>query len=119
MGDAKRDAGRAMMRGLRGRCPVCGRGRLFSSYLRPAARCDACGENLAPYQTADFASYIVMFLVGLVATPFVVATAFAGGGAWIIAAVMVGSVVLALILLPRAKGAVIALLWALDIQSNI
>lgn len=92
---------------------------MFNSYLRPAADCAVCGENLAPYQTADFTSYIVMFLVGLLGTPFVVATAFAGGGAWSLAAIMIGAVLLALVLLPRVKGAVIALLWALDLQSNI
>ncbi len=58
-----------MLRGLRGRCPKCGRGRLLRGYMTPVATCTACSENLSPYLTADFASYTVMFLVGLLATP--------------------------------------------------
>jgi len=37
--------------------------------MTPVATCTACSENLSPYLTADFASYTVMFLVGLLATP--------------------------------------------------
>ena len=33
--------------GLRGRCPRCGKGRLFRSYLKITRRCDACGLGFA------------------------------------------------------------------------
>lgn len=115
-----RDVGAAMLRGARGLCPVCGRGRLLEKYLKPRPRCLVCDANLAPYQTADFAAYIVMFVVGLVATPFVFAASVSSdSNPWSIAAVMAGVIVLALLLLPPVKGAIIALLWALDIRSNI
>lgn len=109
-----------MLRGGRGLCPACGRGRLLQNYLKPIPRCASCDENLEPYQTADFAAYIVMFFVGLVATPFVFAVSVSGDtGPWKIGAVMVGATLLALALLPLAKGAIIGLLWALDIKSNV
>ena len=34
----------AMARGLLGRCPNCGKGRLFASYLTTVKQCEHCGE---------------------------------------------------------------------------
>ena len=36
----------AVFRGLRFRCPNCGRGNLFRSYLKPVDVCSECAENL-------------------------------------------------------------------------
>lgn len=109
----------AVLRGLLGRCPRCGKGRLLRGYIRPAKQCSVCGENLAPYVTADFAPYLVVFAVGLIFTPIVVALSLSGAtgdaGVYAITAI---AVLTALMLLPRAKGFAIALLWALDIRSN-
>lgn len=108
-----------MMRGLRGRCPRCGEGRLLRGYIAPVERCSVCHENLAPYRTADFAPYLVVFVVGLVFTPMIVGLSLSGASSndvvWAVGAI---AIVTALVLLPRAKGASISLLWALDIQSN-
>ena len=37
----------AMARGFMGRCPSCGRGRLFLSYLKVVNTCEICGEDLS------------------------------------------------------------------------
>lgn len=115
----KRPMAQAVARGLLGRCPRCGEGRLLRGYIAPVARCRICGEDLRLYRTADFAPYLVVFTTGLVFTPLVVAFSLSGGAderaAYAIAAIAVAT---ALLLLPRAKGAAIALLWALDIRSN-
>lgn len=110
---------RAMMRGFRGRCPRCGKGALLSGYISPIATCAHCGEALAPYQTADFAAYLVVFSVGLVFTPATAAlsTSHYASGA-LIACLVLAALASALILLPRAKGAAIALLWFHGITVN-
>jgi uncharacterized protein (DUF983 family) len=41
---------RAVRNGLRHRCPVCGRGRLFFSYLKTVAD---CGEDLSQQRADD------------------------------------------------------------------
>ncbi|MFN5521571.1 MAG: hypothetical protein ACK5AT_04560, partial [Bradyrhizobium sp.] len=41
----KRDVWTAMKRGLRGRCPRCGEGRLFRAFLKVADACDRCGQD--------------------------------------------------------------------------
>lgn len=114
-----RDVGRAVARGFRGRCPRCGQGRLLSGYISPVADCPRCGEHLRPYQTADFAPYLVVFANGLIFTPVIVVLSMSPyGSVWLTALLVLVALANALTLLPRAKGAAIALLWALDIRAN-
>ena len=35
----------AITRGFLGRCPACGRGQLFRSYLKVVNACKICGED--------------------------------------------------------------------------
>ncbi|WP_395645958.1 DUF983 domain-containing protein [Terricaulis sp.] len=118
MAQAERSLLRAVQRGVRGRCPACGRGRSLDGYIAPAPRCTTCDEDLAPYQTADFAPYLVVFLVGLIFTPLVFAIARWGAAPdWLLFPLLAAAVALAIVLLPRAKGVAIGLLWALDVRS--
>ncbi|HJO75221.1 MAG TPA: DUF983 domain-containing protein, partial [Rhodospirillales bacterium] len=39
--------------GLRGRCPRCGDGRLFESYLKITERCDNCGLGFGGHDVGD------------------------------------------------------------------
>ena len=106
----------AVGRGFFGRCPACGHGAVLAGYIKPAARCLICGENLAPYQTADFAPYLVTFAIGLIFTPLMVVTTLRHPQSpMILYAFMAAALVSALVLLPRAKGAAIGILWALDV----
>lgn len=108
----------ALLRGLRNRCPACARGALLKAYLTPIDTCAACGAALGRYQAADFAPYIVTFLMGLIFTPISVVAALADGdNIWLIAAVVGAALATALLLLPRIKGAAIAMLWALDVDN--
>jgi len=108
-----------MIRGFLGRCPQCGRGRILSGYMHPASKCSACGEDFAPFQTADFASYSVMFIIGLIFTPVIFVMSMKGQTSfWPSTLVGLLATASALVLLPRAKGAGMALLWALNVRSN-
>jgi uncharacterized protein (DUF983 family) len=53
-----------MGRGFVGRCPACGKGRLFGRFLKVADRCDVCATEFHHHRADDFPPYIVMFLVG-------------------------------------------------------
>lgn len=50
-----------------GRCPRCGKGRLYSGLLTVAPRCDACGLDFAPLDTGDGAIAFVVLILGAVA----------------------------------------------------
>src|ERR1700691_2424462 len=67
----------AMRRGFRGRCPNCGRGKLFRAFLKVADRCPVCGEALYHHRADDAPAYFVILIVGHVMVPLVLATEIA------------------------------------------
>ena len=101
-------------RGLWGRCPHCGEGWLFSSYLKVAPTCASCGHDVGQYRSDDGPAYFTILVVGhLVIGPMLflefVRTWPVG---WVLAIVVPCIVGLALTLLPRVKGAFVGLQWA-------
>ena len=53
----------AMTRGFLGRCPACGRGRLFCSYLKVVNSCKICGEELSGHRADDAPAYVTLLIV--------------------------------------------------------
>lgn len=59
-----------VLAGLRGRCPNCGRGKLFKGFLTVADRCGACGFDLKAADSGDGPAVFVMLVGGfMVAIP--------------------------------------------------
>ena len=54
----------AMWNGVRGKCPKCGQGKLFSSFLKIVPACEHCGEEMHHHRADDFPAYIVVVIVG-------------------------------------------------------
>jgi uncharacterized protein (DUF983 family) len=109
----------AIARGFRNRCPHCGKGQLLRGYVTPTGDCAACNERLARYQTADFAPYLVTFAIGLIFMPTTLWLSLHGFTTGpIVATLVISALAIALLLLPRMKGAAIGLLWALDVRGN-
>lgn len=52
--------------GLKGRCPRCGKGRLFSGFLTVAKRCEACDLDFSFADPADGPAIFVMLIIGFV-----------------------------------------------------
>jgi uncharacterized protein (DUF983 family) len=110
----------AFARGLRGRCPHCGQGRLFYRYLKVEPVCQACSHDLDRYPSDDGPAYFTVLIVGhAVIVPFLI---LAGpliwkASLWVLlplALTAVGAITLAA--LPVVKGAVMGALYALDIN---
>ena len=55
-----------LLAGLAGRCPNCGRGRLFAGFLKVAPRCDACGFDLAKADSGDGPAVFVILVAGFI-----------------------------------------------------
>ena len=55
----------ALSTGLRGRCPRCGRGRLFDGYLSLRSRCEVCGLDFGFADAGDGPAFFVMSFVGV------------------------------------------------------
>src|SRR5689334_10862472 len=51
-------------RGLRGRCPRCGMGRLFQGFLSLRKRCDSCGLDYAFADAGDGPAVFVILIGG-------------------------------------------------------
>ena len=105
----------ATIRGLFGRCPCCGEGRLFASFLKTVHRCEVCGEEMHHHRADDLPAYLVVVIVGhIVVGAFMAVEPTAELSMWqhlaIWVPVTVGS---ALALLRPVKGAVVGLQWGL------
>ncbi|NNG03364.1 MAG: DUF983 domain-containing protein, partial [Inquilinus sp.] len=49
---------------LAGRCPRCGRGRLYAGYLTLVERCESCGLALAENDSGDGPAVFLIFIIG-------------------------------------------------------
>jgi uncharacterized protein (DUF983 family) len=105
----------SMRRGFRQTCPACGQGKIYSSYLKIADQCPSCGEELHHHQADDAPPYFTILIVGHII----------GGGilwletqyapdTWVHYAIWLPLLlVMTMTLLPRIKGALVGLQWAL------
>jgi uncharacterized protein (DUF983 family) len=105
----------AMARGFLGRCPNCGKGRLFASYVKTVSECEHCGEAIHHHRADDLPAYLVVVIVG-----HVVLGAFMGFETMFDLSLVQQlsiwvplTIVLAVGLLRPVKGAVVGLQWAL------
>lgn len=108
----------AMTAGFRCRCPACGKGRMFRAFLKVADRCPACAQELHHHRADDAPPYFVMMIVGHIVVPLVlvVETAYKPDF-WLHMAIWPPlALVLALVLLPCVKGAIVGLQWALGMH---
>jgi uncharacterized protein (DUF983 family) len=105
----------AIKRGLLGRCPHCGKGKLFSAFVKPVDKCEVCGEELHHHRADDLPAYLVIVIVGhIVVGSFMVVEAATTLSTWQHALIWVPlTIILALVLLQPVKGAVVGLQWAL------
>jgi uncharacterized protein (DUF983 family) len=111
----KRNVGEAMRRGMLGRCPHCGKGRMFSAFLKVADHCDQCGEALHHHRADDMPPYITIVIVGhiIVTAILAVEQAMPLPPTLQLAIWLPATLVLTVALLQPVKGAIVGLQWAL------
>jgi uncharacterized protein (DUF983 family) len=103
----------AIMRGLLGRCPNCGRGHLFGRFLKVVDCCPVCGEELFHHRADDFPAYLDILLVGHTVVPLALIVEVEYAPAmWLQMAIWVPlTIALSLGLLQPIKGAIVAMQW--------
>ncbi len=104
----------AMLNGARLRCPHCGKGHMFRSYLKVADTCDACGEELHHHRADDFPPYLAIVIVGHIIVGAMLHLEMTYEIApWLYVVTMVpAAIILPLIMLPSIKGAIVGMQWA-------
>lgn len=102
-----------VIRGIIGRCPNCGEGELFSHYLKQVDNCAVCDENLGIVCADDGPAWLTMLVVGHILAPLMLAIVpnstlpdWQAMIVWSSAAF-----ILAIAVLPRAKGIFIGVVW--------
>ena len=111
----KRDVWRAMRRGLRGRCPRCGQGKLFRAFLKVDNNCSVCGLDYTPHRADDLPAYLVIVIVGHILVPVIlwIETDYAPP-VWLQLSIYLPVTLIASLgLLQPVKGAVVGVQWAL------
>ena len=106
---------RGLSRGFALRCPHCGQTRLLQRYLKVVSPCRDCGHDNARYPADDAPPYFTILIVGhIVVGPTFFLPVVWTLPAWMLLGVGIPAVTaLTLALLPRVKGAVIGLHWAI------
>jgi uncharacterized protein (DUF983 family) len=104
-------------RGLKRTCPNCGEGRLFRGFLALRKPCEVCGTDNTIYPSDDMPPYLTILIVGHIVVPLFMWSDRAFEPAiWVQTAIWLPvTLVLSLLLLPVAKGAVIGFCWAMNL----
>jgi len=107
------DGGLYLLRGMCGRCPACGEGKLFRAFVKVADRCSACGEDLHHHRADDFPAYLTIFLVGHLVVPLAMYVEIAYQPSYWLHALVWGPlvIILSIGLLQPMKGMIVALQW--------
>lgn len=114
-GEPRRSVYEAMRHGFLGKCPNCGRGRLFRAFLKTVDECPACGETIEHHRADDLPAYLVIVIVGhVVVGAFMGVQATTDWPLWLHLSLWGPlTVIMSLALLGPIKGAVVGLQWAL------
>lgn len=116
--DQPREIGTAMRRGFLCRCPQCGEGKIFGSYLKVNPTCDHCGLQLDGHRADDMPPYIVIMIVGHIVVGLnLMFEQQAEWPLWLHFSIWPPlTLISALLLLQPVKGALIGYQWALKMH---
>ena len=106
---------KGLTRGFSLRCPNCSKGALLHSYLKVRPTCEVCGHDNAQYPSDDAPPYFTILLVGhlFIAPALVFPFIWKWPAQYVLLATLPVLVLVTLLLLPRVKGAVIGVQWAI------
>lgn len=104
----------AIGRGLKCKCPQCGKGWLFHHYLEQHEKCAVCGEALAYYKAGLFLPFVVITVMIHLAAVVMLDIELRGQSnpLFYLYILLPATLVISLAILPSAKGAIIGLMWS-------
>jgi uncharacterized protein (DUF983 family) len=99
--------------GLQLRCPQCGKGEVFLSYLKFRDHCRVCGADFKSADAGDGPAVFVILIVGAIVAPLLIVLQFGLRlPGWLALTItMIAAVLLCLALLPPFKALLFALQW--------
>ena len=111
---------RSVSRGLKGRCPACGEGKLFWRYLKVSEHCPTCDHDLQRYPADDGPAYVTILLVGhlIIAPLLLFPIVWESSAVYSLPIILTALITLTLLILPRVKGAWVGLMYALGVTDR-
>ena len=102
-----------LRRGFRKVCPQCGEGPLLEGYLKPLPTCSACNEDFSHISADDGPAWLTLLVVGHAIVPLMLVFGRNDYVPLWLAILILSFVTLigVYLVLPRAKGIFIALIW--------
>ena len=106
--------------GALGRCPACGRGKLFSGYLALAPRCEVCGLDYDFADAGDGPAVFVVLVSGFIIVGAALFVEIAYSPPYWVHALLWGTLAIALplLLLRSFKGVLIGLQYKNNAQEG-
>jgi uncharacterized protein (DUF983 family) len=104
----------AVMNGLKGKCPCCGKGRLFRAYLKTVDTCEVCGTEIHHHRADDLPPYLAILIVGhlLIGIMIELDVLFHIAPITYLMVMVPLGIVLPLAIIQPIKGAVVGLQWS-------
>jgi uncharacterized protein (DUF983 family) len=116
--EVKRPLWQSIKRGLLCRCPACGSGKLFRSFLKPVDNCAACGEAMHHHRSDDLPPYLTIVVIGhVIIAGYMMTDMVWPMPLWLTFTIWTPITLLAtLLVIQPIKGGVIALQWAMKMH---
>lgn len=107
------DIKQTLKRGFFAKCPECGKGKLLKKYTTPNKSCSNCNLNFEPLRADDGPAWATILITGHLTMPFTFFLFDIGMETiWLIITLSIIFIsILSLIILPRAKGMFMAMIW--------
>jgi len=109
----------AIGRGLLGRCPACGKGRIFEGFLKVTAACRVCAAPLGLARADDAPPYFTILIVGHIVIPLLFVVDRLQLPVWMMSAMFLPlTLALALGLIRPIKGGTVGLMLNLNMLKS-
>lgn len=105
-----------LKRGLRGKCPACGEGKMLHLYITPLGKCKHCNLLFEPLRADDGPAWLTILITGHLSMPFVFWLLEQGIDNTALETLysILFILLLSALILPRAKGIFMAIIWMKD-----
>ena len=111
---------KTLKRGACGKCPACGIGRMLHNYIVPLEKCTNCELTFTPLCADDGPAWVTILISGHLSMPFVF---------WLldqklnnttleITYALAFILLLSALILPRAKGVFMAIIWMMHVKKE-
>ena len=109
-----------LWRGLCKRCPQCGKGKLFTGYIKQNDECSECHEPLADLRADDAPPWLTILVTGHLLAPLILFFVHHSilPEAVEITILVALAILCVFLILPRAKGLFIAILWLTRLRKS-